>query len=249
MIYPWYTYFFLVWLVPVLLLTDLCRYKPMVIIDSLARVGTWAFLLWAHGLVAFKISQIVFSLSSAATVSYYAYIYANVSEEHFQKVTSFIHWAALIGKFSGHLVGQLLISFDITDLYHLNLITFVDMCVGFGVALTFPKTKDPDESPQYSRLNNNVLDDKELTNKQIDKQPGTTCGKIRSGIRYIRQELKTIYSSRSVKIWSVWWALAACGYSQVSSYIQNIWAVISPHRANRKMYNGGVEAAGTLIGK
>ena len=61
------------------------------------------------------------------------------------------------------------------------------------------------------------------------------------------QEIKDNYSSKTVMIWSVWWALASCGSFQVQNYIQNLWEVISPHEESGTIYNGAVEAVGTLV--
>ena len=220
----------------------------MIILDSLARVGTWAIFLWAQGEASLKVSQIVFALSSAATISYYSYIYANVSVEHFQKVSGFIHGAALIGKFSGFLLGQLLVSFSTLDLYSLNVITFVDMCFGFVLSLLLPTVDVSGEgNVQYRAINN--IDPNDQTLESINEQLVTKCEKLKYCFGYIKRKLKEMYSSRSVILWSLWWALASCGYYQVSTYIQNMWAIIAPHRENRKLYNGAVEAAGTLLGK
>ena len=193
-----------------------------------------------------KVSQIVFALSSAATVSYYAYIYANVSLEHFQKVSSFIHGAALVGKFSGYLLGQVFFSLDVMDLYYLNVITFVDMCFGFVLSLVLPRAGIPEVLYQQYRQVSNESHSETL---QENKPSVSIYDKLKCFFAFIKQELRGIYSSRSVRTWSIWWALASCGYFQVSTYIQNMWATIAPHRENRKLYNGAVEAAGTLLGK
>lgn len=56
------------------------------------------------------------------------------------------------------------------------------------------------------------------------------------------------YSSRPLLCWSVWWALSTCGYFQVVNYAQGLWEEVKPpHSA--VIYNGGVEAVSTLLGK
>jgi hypothetical protein len=45
-IYPYWTYSYLVLLVPVFVLTDLVRYKPMLLVESAALVGTWVLIIW-----------------------------------------------------------------------------------------------------------------------------------------------------------------------------------------------------------
>lgn len=48
--------------------------------------------------------------------------------------------------------------------------------------------------------------------------------------------------------WSLWWALATSGYVQVFNYIQLMWDHIEPS-ATSSIYNGGVEAVCSLVGK
>ena len=56
------------------------------------------------------------------------------------------------------------------------------------------------------------------------------------------------YSSRPLLCWSVWWALSTCGYFQVVNYAQGLWETVMPSR-DAAIYNGGVEAVSTLLGK
>uniref|UniRef100_A0A8C7C844 Solute carrier family 19 member 2 n=1 Tax=Neovison vison TaxID=452646 RepID=A0A8C7C844_NEOVI len=55
------------------------------------------------------------------------------------------------------------------------------------------------------------------------------------------------YSSHPLLCWSVWWALSTCGYFQVVNYTQGLWEQVMPSRS-AAIYNGGVEAASTLLG-
>lgn len=54
------------------------------------------------------------------------------------------------------------------------------------------------------------------------------------------------YSNKTVVLWSLWWALAMCGFLQVQTYIQFLWQEIDTDQEN--FYNGGVEAILTLFG-
>lgn len=77
-VYPvWsYSYFFV--LIPVFLLTDLLRYKPMIMFEGLVYVITWVLLLWAEGVVAMQIMQFIYGMATASEIAYYTYIYAKV---------------------------------------------------------------------------------------------------------------------------------------------------------------------------
>ena len=48
-VYPVWSYSYFALLVPVFLLTDMVRYKPMIVLEALSLVATWAILLWAEG--------------------------------------------------------------------------------------------------------------------------------------------------------------------------------------------------------
>lgn len=54
------------------------------------------------------------------------------------------------------------------------------------------------------------------------------------------------YSDPVVVQWSLWWALAMCGFTQVQMYIQFLWQLINPDHQN--VWNGAVEATLTLLG-
>ncbi len=56
------------------------------------------------------------------------------------------------------------------------------------------------------------------------------------------------YRCRPLLAWSLWWALATCGYLQVINYVQVLWEKIRPSHDN-KIYNGYVEALSTLLGQ
>ncbi|GCC21004.1 hypothetical protein chiPu_0019507 [Chiloscyllium punctatum] len=52
----------------------------------------------------------------------------------------------------------------------------------------------------------------------------------------------------SLKLWSLWWIFNSTGYYLVVYYVQILWDNIHPSRENRGVYNGGVDAAATLLG-
>lgn len=65
-------------LIPVFLLTDLLKYKPMIIFEGMAYVITWVLLLWANGVLAMQMMQFVYGVATSTEVAYYTYIYAKV---------------------------------------------------------------------------------------------------------------------------------------------------------------------------
>ena len=67
-------------------------------------------------------------------------------------------------------------------------------------------------------------------------------------LKVLWNDFLVCYSSRPLLCWSVWWALSTCGYFQVVNYAQGLWEQVMPSR-HAAIYNGGVEAVSTLLGK
>lgn len=65
-------------------------------------------------------------------------------------------------------------------------------------------------------------------------------------MRLLWQHFYESYSDPVIVQWSLWWALAMCGFTQVQMYIQFLWQTINPDHEN--VYNGAVEAVLTLLG-
>lgn len=70
--------------------------------------------------------------------------------------------------------------------------------------------------------------------------------KFQLAFRLLWKHFKTSYSNMSVIKWSLWWAMATCGFIQVQYYMQTLWSEIEPGR--KSIYNGAVEAVLTLLG-
>ena len=61
-VYPYWTYSYMVALVPVFLFTDILRYKPVVVFEGLTFIGTWAILLWGEGVPQMILMQVCIRL-------------------------------------------------------------------------------------------------------------------------------------------------------------------------------------------
>ena len=72
-----FSYFFL--LIPVFVLTDYLRYKPVLCVEGLSYMVTWVLLLWARGIPAMQVMQVVYGVALSTEVAYYTYIYSQVS--------------------------------------------------------------------------------------------------------------------------------------------------------------------------
>ncbi|VDM64696.1 unnamed protein product [Angiostrongylus costaricensis] len=75
--------------VPVFSLTDILRYKPVVVLEGACLSLTWIPLMWGEVIVQMRLMQIAFDFVSAAEVAYYSYLYAIVNERNYRRVTSY----------------------------------------------------------------------------------------------------------------------------------------------------------------
>lgn len=270
-IYPWWTYSYLIWLVPVFLLTDFLRYKPVLILDGAAAIGAWSLLLWTQGVTAMKCVEVFYGLFTAGEVAYFAFLYVEVPKEHFKKISSFTRAATLIGKFVSFLLAQILYSFNVLDYYDLHIFSFVSLCLAFIIPLILPwpahseifhranidsnrQTNQTTSSDINKASSSNDADkdrkEMDVPDNQQNKPMGQASGCL-NGFRFMWSEMKDVYTSQVVLVWSVWWAIASCGNFQILNYVQNLWVVISSknsHGDEKDVYNGAVEAASTLLG-
>lgn len=57
-VYPVGTYSYLGLLILVFLITDLCRYKPLIVFSGLSGIVVWGMLLWTTGLLELQILEV-----------------------------------------------------------------------------------------------------------------------------------------------------------------------------------------------
>lgn len=93
-IFPVWTYSYLSVLVPVFLLTDWLRYKPVVVFQCVTLFVTTATLLWTDGVPAMQAMQFFYGVVTASEVAYFSYIYRSWSSKgkakhHYCKVSEF----------------------------------------------------------------------------------------------------------------------------------------------------------------
>ena len=77
-VYPVWPYAYFSLLIPVFLLTDFLKYKPVIILEGLAYIVTWILLLWAPGVLAMQFMEIAYGIATSTEIAYLTYIYAKV---------------------------------------------------------------------------------------------------------------------------------------------------------------------------
>ncbi|KAG8234670.1 hypothetical protein J437_LFUL006559, partial [Ladona fulva] len=134
LIYPFGTYSYLGLLIVVFLLTDILRYKSVIIFDAICGLIAWSLLLWGPGIPLAQLLEFFYGAFLAGEVAYYSYAYARIEDrELYARLTSHTRSACLFGRCASGIVGQALYSTDALNLWDLNLITLA--CI--GIALIF----------------------------------------------------------------------------------------------------------------
>ncbi|TRY96748.1 hypothetical protein DNTS_009612, partial [Danionella cerebrum] len=140
-IFPVWTYSYLAVLVPVFLLTDWLRYKPVVVFQCLILFATTAMLLWCKGVPEMQAVQFTYGVVTSCDVAYFTYIYSMVELKHYLKATSYCRTAQLLGYTAGSVLGQLLVSFDLMSYSNILVLTLVLTGTGLVVSILLPMPK------------------------------------------------------------------------------------------------------------
>ncbi|XP_061537444.1 solute carrier family 19 member 3b [Phycodurus eques] len=268
-LYPIWTYSYLAFLFPVFLLTDFLRHKPLIVVQGLFLVSNYVLLCFAPGLLAMVFLEIHYAVVTATEVAYFSYIYSVISLENYQRATGYLRSAMLFGYTFGAGLGQVLVSLAGLDYFDINAITLGTTSVAFLISFWLPRPRrsmffkgrktvawvrqSQRELPgRTDRPDETVSDEEEASpGKHKMERHGNAgwCSRknVFSAGHLLWQSFRESYSSRHLIYWSLWWALATAGYMQILNYIQLMWDHLAPS-ATSSVYNGGVEAACSLVG-
>nr|XP_023017748.1 thiamine transporter 2-like [Leptinotarsa decemlineata] len=228
-VYPVGTYSYLAHLILIFLVTDLCRYKPLIVVLGASGIAIWSLLLWTKSLLELQIVEVIYGTFCATEVAYYTYIYANVDTQWYQLVTSHTRAAILAGRAISGVVAQLLISLSLMDYRELNYITLAALIVATVWSVFLPSVK------------------KSIYFHQEGADEQSFVSKITSAFVLMGNHFKNSFTNTYVIKWSLWYALSTCGFIQVQTYIQPLWQVIV-NDSSTPIYNGAVEAVLTVFG-
>ncbi|KAM9541927.1 thiamine transporter 2-like isoform 2-T2 [Guaruba guarouba] len=268
-VFPVWTYSYLALLLPVFLITDYVRYKPVLLLQGISFIVTWLLLLFARGVVAMQMVEFFYGMVTAAEVAYYAYIYSVVSTDHYQRVTSYCRSITLVAATTGAVLGQLLVSLADASYFHLNAITLASVSLAFLCSFFLPMPQKSmffhrrESSETLSRTDKtgatiscntppSCQEDKSSPSPDMGPAPEQQAGNAKPQHHVLRvlvqlsKDLRDCYSSRKLLHWSLWWALATAGFNQVLNYIQVLWDFRAPSHSSA-VYNGAVEAIATFL--
>ncbi|CAB3398035.1 unnamed protein product [Caenorhabditis bovis] len=239
-IYPYWTYSYLAALVPMFILTDILRYKPIIILEAAGLVFTWILLVFGERIWQMQLMQFAFGVSSASEIAYYAYIYAVVDKKHYTKATSYIRTATLVGKLFAFGFSQLMISMQWGTYMTLNKITLIAVILSFLIVLFLPglQFENPRIRPDVESLTN--------IGQESEFEPKETESYLAEFLRRNFEELKICSKNVNLITWSIWWILATCGMNQVQNYAQSLWSEMQFDSSN--VANGGVEFINSING-
>ncbi|GAA6221591.1 thiamine transporter 1-like [Lates japonicus] len=287
-IFPVWTYSYLSVLVPVFLLTDWLRYKPVVVFQCVMLFITTALLLWTESVPAMQAMQFFYGVVTASEVAYFSYIYSVVDLKRYRKATSYSRSVQLLGYTVGSVLGQLLVSFSLMSYSNILVFTLVLTAIALLTSCFLPMpqqsmffhrrhtgqttategtksngdgTVDATEHTSGSKISlEEVRDEKVDKSREIEEDAvkgqeekvaedfkrsagAESCGQV---LLQLWRDFRQCYSSRQLLYWSVWWAMATCGYNQTVNYVQVLWEHVQPSQ-NFSIYNGGVEAVSNLL--
>ncbi|XP_059487303.1 thiamine transporter 1 [Neocloeon triangulifer] len=240
-IYPVGTYSTLALLVVVFLVTDFLRHKPVIVADALTGVAIYSLLIWAQGIPLMQVMEVLYGGFMAGEVAYYTYIYASVDRSRYQAVSGHTRAAYLVGRCTSGVMAQVLVSTGAMDYLELNYITLASMVAATMWALLLPST----QSSIYFHRDKAILPSHEKDS--LEANDAAPPERMARAFWYLRRDLVTAYTSSSVVKWSLWWALATCGFYQVLNYTQLIWEEVV-QSSGQQLYNGAVEAVYTVVG-
>ncbi|XP_068175744.1 thiamine transporter 1-like isoform X2 [Antennarius striatus] len=243
-VFPVWTYSSLVLLAPVLLLTDALRYKPAIVLQGLTCVTAFLLLILGSGVRSAQAAFFFYSVAMATDVAYFSYIYTLVPPGYYQRATSYVKGAVLLGNAVGSLLGQLLVSLGGVSLLWLAFLTLVFLSVALITSCFLPMPKSglfPAGAPpaQQGASGGGTQTSERWT-------VPTWVQSVKTTMRRLASDCQECYSSVGVVFFCVWAATGRCGFYQVVGYVQVLWAHIQPHNASA--YNGGVDAISTLTG-
>uniref|UniRef100_UPI0037E79D2F reduced folate transporter n=1 Tax=Semicossyphus pulcher TaxID=241346 RepID=UPI0037E79D2F len=243
---PVLTYSYMAVLVPAFLLTDLLRYKPVLIIQGVSQVVIWLILLLGSSLIEMQFMEFFYGITMACRVAYSSYIFSLVSPALYQRVAGYSRSSVLLGVFTSSVLGQMCLSFGNISFYTLNAISLGFVSFGLLLSLCLPW-------PKRSLFFNRIQEQKELAAKsELDKmnpkESGVSSSRWRDSVLVqMLLEVRNVMKIPKLRLWSLWWVFNSTGYYLVLFYVHILWNKVSLAAQNKNVYNGGVEAASTLL--
>lgn len=249
------SYSYLAVLVPIFLLTDYLRYKPVLLLQALSYICLWLLLLWGRSVLHMQLMELFYSITMAARIAYSSYIFSLVRPARYQRMAGYSRTAVLLGVFTSSVLGQLLVTVGRLSFSTLNCISLAFLTFSLLLALFLKRPKRSlffnRSSPVGSGATPSELD-------RMSPGPGRPAGR-KAGwmlldtlrrLTLVRMlwELRDNLRLPQLRLWSLWWVFNSAGYYLIVYYVHILWNVVNPTNDTTEVYNGGVDAASTLLG-
>ncbi|KAG5216329.1 hypothetical protein JEQ12_001905 [Ovis aries] len=251
---PVLSYSYLAVLVPIFLLTDYLCYKPVLLLQGLSYVSVWLLLLFGSTVLHMQFMEFFFSITMAARIAYSSYIFSLVPPAHYQRMASYSRASVLMGVFTSSVLGQLLVTMGRVPFSTLNYISLAFLTFSLVLALFL---KRPKRSLFFNRGAPVRAGAAPSELHQMNPGPAQAVG-ARPGwppatwrdstfVRMLR-ELGRAVQLPQLRLWSLWWVFNSAGYYLIVYYVHILWNVVNPTTDTTRVYNGGADAASTLLG-
>ncbi|XP_058835349.1 thiamine transporter 1-like [Topomyia yanbarensis] len=246
-VFPVGTYSYGAQLVVTFLITDYFRYKPLIVLSSLAGLVYWALFIWTSQLRCLQLAEVFYGTYKAADVAFWSYIYVRVERCHYQKITCYTKSAAMAGKFVAAVGSQALLVYGVVNFLDLNYISLAVQTCTATIALLLPA------APRSIYFNRTSPEQRPADQTCPDSIPQTTkvsttltIPERLSALQLLWFHVKSAYSNFTVLRYSIWHALASCVYYQTVVYNQVLWRTIGEPAHDMIHWNGAVEAITTI---
>lgn len=244
-VFPVGTYSYGVQLVITFLVTDLFRYKPLIILSALAGIVYYVLFIWTKALVWLQLAEVFYGTYKAADVAFWSYIYVRVDRSCYQRITSYTKSSAQVGKFVAAVSSQALLVYGLVDYLDLNYVSLAVQLCTTAIALFLPSAP---KSIYFNQPAAPAISSTKDPPAPVAAESGITAEVEKlSALQFLWFHVKCAYSNFTVLRFSIWYALATCVYHQSVLYVQVLWRTIGG-KAAVVYWNGAVEAVLTICG-
>ncbi|XP_036024302.1 reduced folate transporter isoform X2 [Onychomys torridus] len=247
-IIPVLPYSHLAVLVPVFLLTDYLRYKPILVLQCLSFVCVWLLLLLGRSVVHMQLMEFFYSITMAARIAYSSYIFSLVRPSRYQRMASYSRAAVLLGVFTSSVLGQVLFTWEHVSTTMLNYISLGFIIFSLVLSLFLKR-------PKHSLFFNRSALVRGALPCELDQmhpgpgrpEPGKlerVLGTCRDSF-LVRMLSELVQNARQpqLRLWCLWWVFNSAGYYLITYYVHVLWK----NTNDNLTYNGAVDAASTLL--
>ncbi|XP_055463083.1 reduced folate transporter isoform X1 [Psammomys obesus] len=247
-IIPVLPYSHLAVLVPIFLLTDYLRYKPVLVLQCLSFVCVWLLLLLGSSVIHMQLMEFFYSVTMAARIAYSSYIFSLVHPSRYQRMASYSRTAVLLGVFISSVLGQVLVTLGQISLRTLNYISLGFIVFSLGLSLFLKRPKRSLFFNRSALVHGALPCELDQMHPGPDRPEPGKLGRVLAACRdsfLVRMLSELVHDAwqPQLRLWCLWWIFNSAGYYLVTYYVHVLWKITD----SSVTYNGAVDAASTLL--